>query len=143
MSERKKQLPIGYWLKRADDLLTRRIDEVQRANGLTRLGWQALNVVRERPTASHSEITDTLQSFAEATAVDDVLAELADRGLISGSAEHGFGLTPGGTELYDRALQAQKAIRQRSVAGISETDYATTVAVIQRLVDNLERDEPA
>jgi len=145
MSERepKKQLPIGYWLKRADELLTKRIDEVQRANDLTRLGWQVLNVVCERRTARHDEIIDALRPFAEVAALNDMLAKLAKRGLVSESAETGFVLTPTGTELYETALQAQQAIRQRAVAGISETEYATTVGVIQRLVGNLERDAPA
>ena len=143
MSERNKQLPIGYWLKRADELLTRRIDEVQRANGLTRLGWQVLNIVRERQPAMHDEIVETLQPFANATEMNDVLAGLADRGMISGSAESGFDLTPAGKELYETSFQAQQAIRQRAVAGISETEYTTTVGVIQRLVDNLDRDDPA
>jgi DNA-binding MarR family transcriptional regulator len=142
MSEGNKQLPIGYWLKRADELLTKRIDEVQRANGLTSLGWQVLNVVRDKRTAMHDEIADTLRPFADAAAVGDVLTALAGRGLISGSAENRFELTPAGSEFYGSALRAQQAIRQRAVAGISETEYAMTVGVIQRLVDNLERDEP-
>jgi hypothetical protein len=43
-----RRLPIGYWLERADELLTARIDEAQRENGPTRLSWQVINVVHER-----------------------------------------------------------------------------------------------
>jgi len=144
MSEQKrKQLPIGYWLKRADELLTKRIDEAQRSNGLTRLGWQALNLIRERRTARYDEIVDTLRPFADAAAVDDVVGGLAERGLVSGSAEVGVDLTPAGAELYERALLVQQAIRERAVAGISETEYATTVGTLQRLVENLERVDAA
>jgi DNA-binding MarR family transcriptional regulator len=144
MSEHKRrQIPIGYWLKRADELLTKRIDEAQRSNGLTRLGWQALNVLRERRAARHDEIVDTLQPFADAAMVDDVVGGLVQRGLVSSSTEDGFNLTPVGTELYERALLAQQVVRQRAVAGISETEYATMVGALQRLVENLERDDAA
>jgi dihydrofolate reductase/DNA-binding MarR family transcriptional regulator len=143
MSEQRKQLPIGYWLKRADELLTKRIDEAQRINGLTRLAWQVLNIIRQGGTARHGEIIDTLRPFAEASTLDDVLGGLAARGVVSGSTASGFELTSAGTELYDSAFLAQRAIRQRAVAGISETEYATTVRVIQQIVANLEREAPA
>lgn len=139
MSEHKKQLPIGYWLRRADELLTRRIDEAQRANGLTRLAWQALNVIRERRTAGRDEIAGTLESFAEASTLDGVLDALVAEGLVGGSARSGFELTSAGAELYDNALVAQQAIRRQAMAGIHETDYATALRVIQKMASNLER----
>ena len=141
--EKTQQLPIGYWLKRADELLTTRIDEAQRANSLTRLEWQTLNVIRDSGTATPDEIFGTLRPFADATTVHDVLGGLAQRRLVAGSLEDRFELTSGGTELYERALSSQKAIRQRAVAGISETEYLTTVGVLRRLVENLERDDAA
>ena len=141
--QNRKRLPIGYWLKRADELLTKRIDEAQRSNGLRRLEWQALNVIRERRTATRNEIVDTLRSFADAGAMDDMLGGLAHRGLVSAAAENGFELTQAGVELYDRAQAFQQAIRQQAVAGISETEYAMALSVLQRLVENLERDGAA
>lgn len=137
--QQRKPLPIGYWLKRADELLTARIDEAQQANGLTRLDWQILNVVRDGPAVTGNEITETLKPFADAATVNVAVSNLADRNLISGSAEAGLTLTPHGVELYERALLAQKAVRQKATIGISETEYATTVDVLQRLVENLER----
>jgi hypothetical protein len=137
MSTRTTLLPIGYWLKRADALLTQRIDDAQRAHGLTRLGWQALNLVSEKRTATHIDIVTTLRPFADAAAVDQILAGVADRHVLSGSAETGFDLNPAGAEIHDRARTAQLAIRQNAVAGISNAEYATTVRVLQRLVENL------
>ena len=143
MSEPLKNLPIGYWLKRADELLTKRIDDAQRANGLTRLGWQALNVVHDDPPARRDGLVSTLQPFADAAEVDAAVGELTARELIAGSPSTGFALTSAGTELYEQALAAQILIRQQAVAGISDAEYAFTVGVLQRLVENLERAEEA
>ena len=40
----KPQLPIGYWLKRVDALLTTAIDQAQAEHGVSRTQWQVLNI---------------------------------------------------------------------------------------------------
>ena len=52
-----------------------------------------------------------------------------------------FTLTPAGTELYEKALAAQLAIRQQALTGITDDEYAAVVSVLERLVANLERGE--
>lgn len=133
----RQRLPIGYWLKRADELLTARIDEAQRENGLTRLGWQALNVVRDAGGAEPSHVAETLAPFASAAEVTGVLAALTQRGLIV-ETEGRLRLSASGVETYERALASQKAIRERAFAGIEPSEYETTMAVLRRLVENLE-----
>jgi hypothetical protein len=133
-----RRLPIGYWLERADELLTARIDEAQRENGPTRLSWQVINVVHERGMVTGGEVAVILRPFAEGAAVNEVLADLAEGGVLDRTAGGGFDVTPAGTELYTRALAAQLEVRQRAVAGIGEAAFETTVRVVQRLVANLE-----
>lgn len=133
-----QQPPIGYWLKRADELLGARIDAVQRANGLTRLDWQMLKVVRERGVAADADVARALQPFADAPTVDVALETLVARGLLRRRGAGLCELTDEGGKLYERALASQKAFRSRAFAGVSEADYATTVSVLRRLVENLE-----
>jgi len=141
MTEQKERdRPIGYWLKKADELLTTRIDEAQRTNGLTRLGWQMLNVVRASGFASRDRITESLRPFARESAIDDMLAKLLGQHVIIGFDEKGYALTGAGEELYQRALASQKIVRQNAVAGITDAEYAATISVLQRLVKNLEHD---
>lgn len=130
--------PIGFWIRRADELLTTRIDEAQRGNGLDRLDWQVLKVVSEGG-ATRARITEALHPFANFQTIDTVLSALARRGLTSGSDAGGFQLTPAGEEMHQHALSLQTLIREKAVSGISPEDYATALAVLQRLVENLER----
>jgi DNA-binding MarR family transcriptional regulator len=138
MSEQERQRPIGFWLKRADELLTKRIDDAQRASGLTRLDWQALNVVRERGSPNAEEVAAVLQPFADRQRVYETLSQLASRRTIAQSADARWSLTGAGTSLYEGALAVQQQIRQRAMTGISDTEYAAAVSVLKRLVDNLE-----
>jgi DNA-binding MarR family transcriptional regulator len=142
MSEQERQRPIGFWLKRADELLTKRIDDAQRSSGLTRLDWQALNVVRERGSASAEEVAAVLQSFADRQRVYETLSHLARRGAIVQSADARWSLTEAGTSQYEGALAVQQQIRQRALTGITDAEYATAVSVLKRLVDNLEAEGP-
>lgn len=141
MMENRRNLPIGYWLKKTDELLTARIDAAQRDNGLTRLGWQILNVVRDADGATRDAIADTLRPFADAATLDRELAGLSESGAIDSSSEGTFELTALGVETYARALLAQTAIRTRAFAGVSDDEYVTTMRVLQRLVENLERED--
>lgn len=43
----KPNLPIGYWLKHTDEMLTKHINDVQTANGVSRSQWQVLNAIHE------------------------------------------------------------------------------------------------
>ena len=143
MSDHKRQnLPIGYWLKRADELLTARIDAAQQENGLTRLDWQALNVVRDAGDADPVHVAETLHPFASADEVAGVLGGLRQRGLLVSSGER-VRVSASGSEVYDRALSSQRAIREGAFDGIERDAYETTMDVLRRLVDNLERDSAA
>ena len=52
--------PIGYLLKKADKLLTQKIDQLQAKFGLTRLSWQVLNSISEREVRSQSDLIELL-----------------------------------------------------------------------------------
>lgn len=138
MSEQKRpHLPIGYWLKKADELLTARIDEVQKANGLSRTEWQILNSLYEMSTASRSQIIELLSPFADAGRLGSTIDVLVDRGLIE-EDDKSLRLTDRGRNLHATALEVQIKIRQQAVQGITEADYVTTVRVLQQIVSNLE-----
>ena len=132
------RLPIGYWIKKADELLTARVDAAQQANGLTRLGWQVLNLIQDVAAPSRDEIAKTLRPFADAATVDQTLDGLVDQGLVRRLSAGLLELTAEGAKLHQRATETQKTVRHRAVEGIDGADYATTVRVLQRLVRNLE-----
>lgn len=137
--KRGPHLPIGYWVKQADAVLTERIDRAQQANGLTRTDWQVLNLLHELGAATRDEIERPLAPFADPGSVRRVVAGLGARGLVDGDGSSGtpFLLTTAGREQHAAALAVQKEIRERAVQGISEADYLTTVRVLQQIVGNL------
>lgn len=143
MTQQNKPLPIGYYLKRADELLTQQINRAQNENQLNRLDWQLMNIVCKNKQATRSEIQQTLKSFADTATIEQALQQLITRELVRAKDLQCFTLTDSGEKIYHQALIRQQAVRQQTMAGISENDYAVTLSVLQKLVENLEADNIA
>lgn len=132
--------PIGFWVRRVDQLLEAQIARAQNAEGLTRTRWQILNVLTELGSAATSEVADALHAFIDAVTADKQLLELAEAGWAT-SADGSWRLTEAGVGAHAAALERQSVVRRRAMAGISEAEYATTVHVLQQITRNLEEAE--
>lgn len=133
------QRPIGYWLKRADALLTTRIDEAQQALGLTRTDWQVLNALHGTGSATIEQLGEPMRPFADPRRLSEVLEVLSKRGLLDGDATAGWRLSDSGQRLHQEALARQKQVREKAMSGIERADYAVAVQFLERLASNLEK----
>jgi len=139
----KPERPIGYWLKRADTLLTEQIDKAQAANGVSRFDWQVLNMLNEMGSASKERIFESMLAFVDAPGVDEIVTRLVGRGWAEQGeiSKHGtveFQLTKEGRRRHGIILATQKEVRGRAMQGISEEEYTTVIRVLKRIVTNLE-----
>lgn len=135
------QLPIGYWLKQADNLINQRINAIQAANGVSRSDWQVLNMLHEVGTATQTTILATMQTFLDAPTLDTILARFVDHGWVervSNADESSYQLSDAGKQQHSLILTSQKTVREQAMQGISEADYHTTVQVLQQIVANLQ-----
>jgi DNA-binding MarR family transcriptional regulator len=130
--------PIGYWLKRADELLTQRTAAAQQANGLVRTEWQILNLLHEWKSAPLARLEEEMSPFVDAGDLADQLQRLQDRRLIDTSASMNYRLASEGERLHAAALAQQKQVREQAMKGISPDDYQKAVSVLEKLVANLE-----
>lgn len=145
MTERKKpHLPIGYWLKRADEAITESVNQAQQANGLSRIDWQVLNLLHEVSAAAWEQVAEALGPFADGERLQAVVDDLVARGLVERREPAGsvYQLSEQGRQLHQAALTAQREVRRQAMAGVSESDYQTAVRVLQRMVANLAGDSP-
>lgn len=139
----KPELPIGYWLKQADNVLTEHINKAQAAHGVSRSDWQVLNILHETGSASRERIFESMRTFVDAPRLDEIIAHLMGRGWVeqSGAADQGtveFQLTEEGQRQHGVILATQKEVRRRAMQGISQEDYMVVIRVLQRIVSNLE-----
>lgn len=139
----KPNLPIGYWLKQADYLITEQVNKAQAANGVSRSDWQVLNTLYEVGPVNRKRVFEFMSTFVDSSGLDEIITRFTERGWaerIEGGEDGtaAFQLTDEGRRRHRVILAAQKEVRQRAMQGISEEEYATVIRVLQRMVSNLE-----
>ncbi len=132
-----KQQPIGYWLKRADEVITEHVDRVLSDNGFTRSRWQVLNIIYQAGTTTRSGVFDTMQTFIDICQLDEIIDGFMEEGWL---VEHGEGtgarltLTAAGKAKRESIFELQREVRSRAMRGITEREYATVIDVLERMV---------
>ncbi len=130
-----KKLPIGYWIKQVDNILTKGIDDIQSSFGMTRTDWQILNYVSERETFEKIELAMIMSPFLDTNLIDDILTKLKERNLID-EKDQKLILTDNGKKQHSLCLEKQKLFRLKTMTGISEQDYQVTVLTLQKIIEN-------
>lgn len=125
--------PIGYWLNRTDQALTRYMDTMLGEFGLTRIAWQVLNVGK-----SDAEVLSVLGANADAATLTAAIETVLADGWAHRPAPGELALTAEGAERLAVVAVRVDAFRELSMSGISLDEYRTAVLVLERMARNLE-----
>ena len=131
-----KHLPIGYYLKLADNCLTKGIDEIQSQYGLNRLEWQVLNSIYQKPGVSKNEILELMKPLADNDLVEAIISKFIDKNQLE-IKNNTLTLTIEGKNLYKSCFDTQQAFRKKAVNDISEADYQITISTLQKMIANI------
>ena len=135
------QPPIGYWLKHADEVITKHVNQVLEDHGFTRFRWQVLNLLYEADTIERSDVFKIMKTFIDADQLDEILHGFVQEGWL---VKRGDGdatelvLTNTGKTEREAIFKLQSEVRRRAMRGISDQEYTTVIDVLQRIVNNLE-----
>lgn len=132
----KNKLPIGYYLKKTDNLLTEGINNIHKEFNITRTDWQILNSIDENAEIDRQKIVEPLSEFANNETISEAVAALLNRQLIR--EEKYFALTEKGKDVYQTCFQKQKAFRQKAMENITEQEYLQTIGTLEKIIANLE-----
>lgn len=132
-----KKLPIGYWLKQLDQLLTEGINNIQSQFGLTRSGWQVLNYISKQSRTEKEMLLATMSPFMESKKTEEIISQLNKDGLINLDNKF-LRLTEKGETKHANCLKQQKEFRQTVTKDIKEEEYQKTVQTLQKMVENIK-----
>lgn len=126
---------IGYYLKKLDNLLTQKIDSIHKANGITRVEWQILNGIAEKPHMERDDLLGIMKEFTDRSTAQNLIDGLEDKGLIAGSKE--LKLTASGQKTHTTSLKMQKEFRNKAMQGLTQKDYEKVISTLDKIIQNL------
>lgn len=136
------QRPIGYWLKLVDSLISEQFATSLEEHGVTRRQWQLLNLLGAKPHTSQ-ELMSALAPFfdevspeGEPASPAEHLSELLESGWVAQDGDS-YALTDRGKISLERLTELVEGMRERSSAGVTQEQYETTIATLQRVATNL------
>lgn len=127
--------PLGYWIKEIDRRIEAGFGRLLADEALTRRHWQVLTTLAQGDM-SRADLDAALGPFAPT--VRPETDDLIHRGWATESPPAGaVSLTGAGRAAHDRVAERVRAFRAHVTDGLSEQDYATLVALLERVAGNL------
>jgi len=133
-----QKMPIGYWIKKIDNLLTNSIDSIQSEYGLTRIGWQVLNSINKKEEIHKSELLDLMRPLAEKLHIETILQSFSADNVIETAEDKALSLTNKGKVLFANCFKRQNEFRMKVMNNISEEEYKIVVLTLQKMINNIE-----
>jgi uncharacterized alpha-E superfamily protein len=132
--------PIGFWLKLVDRLIDEQFEAILTEHGVTRRQWQLLNVL-DRGDADIATLDAAVAPFLAGDPDDpessvEHLAELLESGWIAREQDR-YTVTEVGSTAFERLRLVVGEQRQAVGEGLTEEQYAETLAVLERMARNL------
>ncbi|WP_040495940.1 hypothetical protein [Fulvivirga imtechensis] len=128
--------PIGAWVREADTVFTHLTRRTRNHGSFNRIEWQLLNFIHEKESALATESKMLLNFFDSDEVTDQVIMRFVKDGLIMEDHER-IRITAKGRRAYAEVSQIQEEIKRKAMAGVSEKEYATTIATLRKVIDNL------
>ncbi len=132
------QRPIGFWLKLVDGLIEEQFATTLDEHGVTRRQWQLLNVLA-RGESSVEQLDAAIAPFLATDSDDsslDHLSELIESSWVDATPS-GYELTERGRSALARLTAVVSDQRTRMTTDLTEADYVTTIATLERMASNL------
>jgi hypothetical protein len=134
--------PIGYWTGAAYRTVVGRIRAELAVEQLNQPHWWILNHVAGAPGTWHrAGLTERLTPFDDQhTDFPTVFADLERRGWLRRAADGSLTLTEAGEQGRLRARERNLRAHEQMHDGITPQEYAATLTVLRRVIDNLGGD---
>ncbi|TAH40580.1 MAG: hypothetical protein EYC69_10540 [Bacteroidetes bacterium] len=134
MSE--KKLPIGYYLKKVDNLISDGINRIHMEAGLTRTDWQILNSIIESENRNRELIANLLSEFETSENINNAITRLINNDLLKEAGS--ITLTDAGNKVFKSCLEKQLLFRQKSMEGISDQEYLQLISTLEKIIENIK-----
>jgi hypothetical protein len=128
-----EHLPLGYWLRTVDGLITREFSAAFDGADIDRRDWMLLNAL-----SGDVELPAFAERFVRK---GKRLRDLAERGWVEENGDGTWSLTDEGRAAQAELGEIVDGIRSRVAGAVSPEDYATTMASLEAIARELGWEE--
>jgi hypothetical protein len=129
--------PLGFWTVRAGEAIGARARGALRDIGLSQPEWWLLQQVSLDPDGVDRDAT--IEKIGH-NSTPEAIVEAIDSAVANGwvqQTDSRLKSTSLGTDLFERAAALQQELQTERMQGNSIEDFATTIRVLQRTIDNV------
>lgn len=134
------KIPMGYWLKQADEAISQGVVQALGRYGITPSHWRVLDNLQESGVIPRNQLFECLQPYFDSAQLSEIIGDFITLGWLKRREERGYiqlELTVAGRHAYERITLLQNQARKRAIRGVSAQEYETMMRVLQRIVTNL------
>jgi DNA-binding MarR family transcriptional regulator len=143
-SEYASQVSVGYLIRRIFNLMSHELDQAMEPHGLTNAQWLPLMKLSAGQAHTAAELSRCCE--LDASAITRLLDRLEDKALcqrVRSSEDRrvvNLALTSEGHQAAEVIPEVLCQVQNRLLSGFSEAEWAQLKSLLQRLVDNAQRE---
>ncbi|SEW41805.1 hypothetical protein [Chitinophaga arvensicola] len=135
-SEIAEKLPIGWYLKEADSLITHFTNNAFETYQINRFHWQVLKNIDTHGKISKELYYHQVNRFLSEKELDELLESLIVRNWIQFSANH-YSFTDTGKQEYIAIEALQLKNKEKVMEGISTEEYLAAINFLEKMIRNM------
>lgn len=135
-SEIKKKLPIGWYLKEADSLITQYMNAAFETFGISRFHWQAMKNIDTHTKISKALYYHQVSRFLSETELEEMLQSLVSRGWVQQDQDM-YSFTSIGKTKFDEIAANQQGNHEKILTGTTTEEYLSTINFLETIIKNM------
>lgn len=129
--------PLGFWTVRAGEAIGQRTRSALAELGVTQPEWWVLHQLSLHPAGvGRTHVVDTVGPNETPAAIEEAIASAEANGWLVADGDS-IRATDSGADVFARCSALQAELQAERMRGITEAEFATTITVLQRTIENV------
>lgn len=135
-SDIKKKLPIGWYLKEADSLITQYMNASFETIGITRFQWQVMKHIDTHEKISKALYYHQVSRFLTEPELEEILTSLQSRNWIQQEGDM-YSFTSTGQTAFANISNTQQENHAKILTGTTTDEYLATINFLETIIRNM------
>jgi DNA-binding MarR family transcriptional regulator len=132
----KQKLPIGWYLKEADSLITQYMSTAFESQGINRFHWQVMKNIDTHGKISKSLYYHQVSRFLSEAELEAILVSLIVRNWLQQDDDL-YSFTETGKTAFANIASQQQENHEKILNGTTPEEYLSTIAFLETIIKNM------